>query len=223
MYSEEAPREPTLISPQQAVLAALVGYLLGSIPTGIMVARVYRNVDLTAYGSGRTGATNVLRTLGTGAAAIAFAGDFLKGLLAVLAVRVVIAPDNSWAELIAGIASVLGHSYSIFIGFKGGRGVVTGFGATAAATPLAPILMLIAFAIGAVLVAITRYVSLGSVVGAALAGLLMCWLAVVMGDPAWAVWGVLMSGFIIASHKDNIERLLAGTERKLGERAERSV
>ncbi len=197
--------------------------MLGSIPTGIIVARVYRNVDLTAYGSGRTGATNVLRTLGTGAAAIAFAGDFLKGLVAVLAVRLFIAGDNSWVELIAGIASVLGHSYSVFIGFKGGRGVVTGFGATAAATPIAPILMLIAFAIGAVLVAITRYVSLGSVVGAALAGVLMCWLAVNTGDPAWAVWGVLMSGFIIASHKDNIERLLAGTERKLGERAERTV
>jgi glycerol-3-phosphate acyltransferase PlsY len=223
MYAEEAPRESTLISPQQAALAALVGYLLGSIPTGIIVARVYRNVDLTAYGSGRTGATNVLRTLGSGAAAIAFAGDFLKGLLAVLAVRLVIAGDSSWVELIAGVAAVLGHSYSIFIGFKGGRGVVTGFGATAAATPLAPILMLIAFAVGAVLVAVTRYVSLGSVVGAALAGLLMCWLAVNTGDPAWAVWGVLMSGFIIASHKDNIERLVAGTERKLGERAERSV
>jgi glycerol-3-phosphate acyltransferase PlsY len=223
MYAEEAHRESTLISPQQAALAALVGYLLGSIPTGIIVARVYRNVDLTAYGSGRTGATNVLRTLGSGAAAIAFAGDFLKGLLAVLAVRLVIAGDSSWVELIAGVAAVLGHSYSIFIGFKGGRGVVTGFGATAAATPLAPILMLIAFAVGAVLVAVTRYVSLGSVVGAALAGLLMCWLAVNTGDPAWAVWGVLMSGFIIASHKDNIERLVAGTERKLGERAERSV
>jgi glycerol-3-phosphate acyltransferase PlsY len=223
MYSEEASRESTLITPQQIALAALVGYLLGSIPTGIIVARVYRNVDLTAYGSGRTGATNVLRTLGSGAAAIAFAGDFLKGLLAVLAVRLAIAGDNSWVELVAGVAAVLGHSYSIFIGFKGGRGVVTGFGATAAATPIAPILMLIAFAIGAVLVAVTRYVSLGSVVGAALAGLLMCWLAVNTGDPAWAVWGVLMSGFIIASHKDNIERLLAGTERKLGERAERSV
>ena len=132
-------------------------------------------------------------------------------------------PENSWVELVAGVAAVLGHSYSVFIGFKGGRGVVTGFGATAAATPIAPVLMLIAFAIGAVLVAVTRYVSLGSVVGAALAGLLMCWLAFNTGDPAWAAWGVLMSGFIIVSHKDNIERLLAGTERKLGERAERSV
>src|SRR5437870_815368 len=195
-------------------MAAVVGYVLGSIPTGMIVARVYRNVDLTAYGSGRTGATNVLRTLGSGAAAIAFAGDFLKGLLAVLAVRLAIAPgDNSWAELMAAITAVLGHSYSIFIGFKGGRGVVTGFGATVVATPLAPILMLIAFGIGAVLVAVTRYVSLGSVVGASIAGLLMCWLAINTGDPAWAVWGVLISGFIVASHKDNVERPLARTER----------
>jgi glycerol-3-phosphate acyltransferase PlsY len=152
-----------------------------------------------------------------------FAGDFLKGTLAVLVVRYVIAGDNSWVELIAASAAVLGHSYSVFIGFKGGRGVMTGFGATVVAAPIAPILMLIAFGIGAVLLALTRYVSLGSVVGAAVAGLLMCWLAVNTGDPAWAVWGVLMSGFIIAAHKDNIERLLAGTERKIGERAERAL
>src|ERR1700738_5008712 len=129
-------RESALITWQQAVLSAVVGYLLGSIPTGIVVARVYRNVDLTAHGSGRTGATNVLRTLGSGAAAIAFAGDFLKGLLAVMAVRYVIAPDNSWAELIAAAAAVIGHSYSMFIHFKGGRGVVTGFGATVIAAPV---------------------------------------------------------------------------------------
>jgi acyl phosphate:glycerol-3-phosphate acyltransferase len=181
----------------------------------MVVARVYRNVDLTAHGSGRTGATNVLRTLGSGAAAIAFAGDFLKGLLAVLAVQYVIAPDNTWAELTAAVFAVLGHSYSIFIGFKGGRGVVTGLGATIVAAPL-PIL--IAFAISAVIVAITRYVSLGSVIGATLSALLLCWLAVSSGEPAWAAWGVLVGGFIVVAHKDNIQRLLAGTERKLGER-----
>jgi glycerol-3-phosphate acyltransferase PlsY len=207
--------ESGLITPLQAVIAAVVGYLLGSIPTGMVVARVYRNVDLTAHGSGRTGATNVLRTLGSGAAAVAFAGDFLKGLLAVLLVQYVIAPNNPWAELIAAIAAVLGHSYSIFIGFKGGRGVVTGLGATIVA---APVLMLIAFAISAVIVAVTRYVSLGSVIGATLAALLLCWLAVTTREPAWAVWGVLVGGFIVAAHKDNIQRLLAGTERKLGER-----
>jgi len=98
------------------------------VPTGIIVARFYGNVDLTAQGSGRTGATNVLRTLGKRAAAVAFAGDFLKGFVAVLLVRLLW--DSVWTELIAAIASVIGHSYSVFIGFKGGRGVVTGFGAT---------------------------------------------------------------------------------------------
>src|SRR3984893_15712239 len=185
----------------------------------MIVARVYRNVDLTAYGSGRTGATNVLRTLGSGAAAVAFAGDFLKGLLAIAVVQYIIAIGNPrlpWLELIAAIAAVLGHSYSMFIGFRGGRGVVTGFGATVVA---APVPMLIALVVGALLIAVTRYVSLGSIVGSALAGLLLCWLAVATDEPAWAVWGVLVGGFIVVAHRDNIERLLAGTERKLGERA----
>jgi glycerol-3-phosphate acyltransferase PlsY len=193
-----------------------VGYLLGSIPTGMVVARVYRNVDLTAYGSGRTGATNVLRTLGSGAASIAFAGDFLKGFLAVVLVRYIVGGDSPWAELVVAIAAVIGHSYSVFIGFKGGRGVVTGLGATIVA---APVLMLVVLVVGAVVVATTRYVSLGSVVGAALGGALLCWLAASSGEVAWAVWGILVGGFIVVAHKDNIERLLAGTERKLGERA----
>src|SRR5579859_6514570 len=148
----------------------------------MIVARVYRNVDLTAHGSGRTGATNVLRTLGSGAAAIAFAGDFAKGLLAVLIVQYVIASGNArlpWLELIAAIGAVLGHSYSMFIGFKGGRGVVTGFGATVVA---APVPILVALVVGAGLVVTTRYVSLGSVVGSALGGLLLCWLAVSTGE-----------------------------------------
>ena len=203
-------------SAEQAVLAAVVGYLLGSIPTGMIVARVYRNVDLTAHGSGRTGATNVLRTLGRGAAAVAFLGDFVKGAVAVLLAKYLIAPDSSWVEMIAAIGAVVGHSYSVFIGFKGGRGVVTGFGATVVAVPT---LILIALAVGVAVVALTRYVSLGSVVGAALGALLLCWFAYMQHDPAWALWGVLVGGFIVVAHKDNIERLLAGTERKLGERA----
>ncbi len=181
----------------------------------MIVARVYRNVDLTAYGSGRTGATNVLRTLGSGAAAVAFGGDFLKGALAVALVKFVVAPENAWIEMIAAIAAVVGHTYSVFIGFKGGRGVVTGFGASVVAAPV----ILIAFVIGILLIAITRYVSLGSVVGTLLAGLLMCLVAYIHSDVAWALWGVLLGGFIVVAHKDNIERLRAGTERKLGERA----
>jgi acyl phosphate:glycerol-3-phosphate acyltransferase len=183
----------------------------------MVVARVYGNVDLTAYGSGRTGATNVLRTLGTGAAAVAFAGDFFKGLVAVLVTRYFIADGNSgiWLEFIAAVGAVVGHSYSVFIRFKGGRGVVTGMGATIA---VAPIQVLIAFAVGALLVGLTRYVSLGSVVGSALGGVLLVWLAVTTNEPAWAVWGILVGGFIVVAHRDNLSRLLAGKERKLGER-----
>lgn len=194
----------------------MLGYVLGSIPTGMVVARVYRNVDLTAHGSGRTGATNVLRTLGRGAAAVAFAGDFLKGAVAVALVKFAIAPENAWIEMIAAAAAVVGHTYSVFIGFKGGRGVVTGFGASLVA---APVPILIAFATGIALIAVTRYVSLGSVVGAAVGALLMCLVAYIHSDPAWALWGLLVGGFIVLAHKDNIERLRAGTERKLGERA----
>jgi acyl phosphate:glycerol-3-phosphate acyltransferase len=200
----------------QVLLAAVIGYLLGAIPTGMIVARVYRNVDLTAYGSGRTGATNVLRTLGRGAAAVAFGGDFLKGALAVALVKFVIAPENAWIEMVAAIAAVVGHTYSVFIGFKGGRGVVTGFGASLVA---APVPILIAFIIGIGLVAITRYVSLGSVVGAVLGAVFLCLVAFIYSDPAWAIWGILVGGFIVVAHKDNIQRLLSGTERKLGERA----
>jgi acyl phosphate:glycerol-3-phosphate acyltransferase len=195
-----------------AVLALVLGYLLGSIPSGMIVARVYRNVDLTAHGSGRTGATNVLRTLGPGAAAIAFAADFLKGLLAVLIVMLAFGPEP-WLQLLAAFGAVLGHTYSPFIGFKGGRGVVTGLGATAVAAPL---LMLVAFAVGAAVVAATRYVSLGSLVGVALGGVLLVGEALVTGNVAWAVWGVLVSGLIVLAHRDNIQRLLAGTERRLG-------
>jgi glycerol-3-phosphate acyltransferase PlsY len=158
----------------------------------------------------------VLRTLGKGPAAVAFGGDFLKGLVAVLVVRRAIGRGNRWLEFIAAAAAVLGHSYSLFIGFKGGRGVVTGMGATIVA---APVQMLSAFGAGAVLVAATRYVSLGSIVGSTLAGLLMCRLAIKQREPAWAVWGILVGGFIVVAHRDNIGRLLAGKERKLGERA----
>jgi acyl phosphate:glycerol-3-phosphate acyltransferase len=203
------------LSLPNAVVALVVGYVLGSIPSGMIVARVYRNVDLTTTGSGRTGATNVLRTLGPGAAAVAFAADFLKGLLAVLIVTLVFGQDP-WLQLLAAAAAVLGHTYSPFLGFRGGRGVVTGLGATAVAAPL---FMLAAFATGLVLVAITRYVSLGSVVGATLGGALLVVQAVVTGNVVWAAWGILVGGLIVVAHRDNIQRLLAGTERKLGEHA----
>ncbi len=202
-----------MLSPQNVVLALVIGYALGSIPSGMIVARVYRNVDLTAHGSGRTGATNVLRTLGPGAAAVAFAADFLKGVIAVLLVNLLFGVEP-WLQLLTTLAAVLGHTYSPFLRFRGGRGVVTGLGATAVAAPL---LMLIAFAVGLIIVAITRYVSLGSVVGTTVGAILLVAQGVRTSEPAYVVWGVLVGGLIVIAHRDNLRRLATGTERKLGE------
>lgn len=196
-----------------ALLALLLGYFIGAVPSGTIVARLYRNVDLTEHGSGRTGTTNVLRTLGPGAAAIAFAGDFFKGVLAVL-VAVYLTNGSPWGQLLGGLAAVIGHTYSPWLGFKGGRGVVTGMAASLVA---APVPILVAAGVALLTVVVTRYVSLGSIVGASLGGALMVAMAFLTGEPAWAAWGILVGGFINLAHRDNIRRLLAGTERKLGE------
>jgi glycerol-3-phosphate acyltransferase PlsY len=203
-----------VLSPQNVILALVIGYAFGSIPSGMIVARVYRNVDLTAHGSGRTGATNVLRTLGPGAAAVAFAADFLKGVIAVLLVNLLFGIEP-WLQLLTTLAAVLGHTYSPFLRFRGGRGVVTGLGATAVAAPL---LMLIAFTVGLIVVAITRYVSLGSVVGTTVGAILLIGQGIRTNEPAYVVWGVLVGGLIVIAHRDNLRRLATGTERKLGER-----
>lgn len=197
------------------LLTLLVGYLLGAIPTGAVVARVYGNVDITRSGSGKTGTTNVLRTLGPGAAAAAFVGDVGKGAIAVL-VAAWLSQGTPWVELLAGIAAVVGHTYSCFIGFRGGRGVTPALGATAVVAPWA---IGVALVLALILVAVTRYVSLGSVVGTCLAGLLLVGQSVMQGDPVWAIWGVLVGGFVVVAHHDNIQRLLAGKERKLGQPA----
>lgn len=199
----------------QELFAALLGYLLGSIPTGVLVARLYGRVDLTQVGSRRTGATNVLRTLGKKAAALAFIGDFLKGSLAV-ALGGLLAPTDGRGMALAGIAAVLGHCYSPFIGFKGGRGVTTGLGSLLVLSPLAA---LAATLIGALAIALTRYVSLGSILGVLTGSLLLVALTFTRGGPAaHALFGIVIGVFIVAAHHDNIGRLLRGTERRLGQR-----
>jgi glycerol-3-phosphate acyltransferase PlsY len=195
----------------------VLGYLLGAIPTGAVVARLYGGVDLTRVGSRRTGATNVLRTLGPGAAAIVFLGDFLKGGLAVL-LAALLWPGDIWPMALAGGAAVFGHAYSPFLGFKGGRGVTTGLGALLVLAPSAAVPGLL---VGVLAIALTRYVSLGSILGAAVGGLVLCGWALSAGQSlAYVAFGLVVCTFIIAAHHDNISRLLRGTERRLGERVE---
>ena len=163
------------------VLAAALGYLLGAIPFGLIIGRFTKGIDLREYGSHRTGATNALRTLGTRAAAAVFVLDVAKGVAAVVLARALFAGDPlvDWAAAVAGVAAIVGHNWSVFIGFTGGRGVATSAGALAAMSPWT---ILIVAPIVALLIWRTRYVSLGSVTGALAAPIITAALAAI-GPP----------------------------------------
>jgi acyl phosphate:glycerol-3-phosphate acyltransferase len=200
------------------LLAALLGYVLGAIPFGLLIGRVTRGIDLREYGSHRTGATNALRTLGLPAAAAVFLLDVGKGVAAVLLARVLFAGDPlvEWAAAVAGFAAIVGHNWSVFIGFTGGRGVATSAGGLGAMSPWT-ILVLAPIVVGVIWR--TRYVSLGSIIGGLLAPVVaaLLWLVGAASVPAIAY--ALASGLLVtAAHADNIARLRAGTERRIGQK-----
>ncbi len=195
-----------------ALLALLAGYLSGSVPIGLMIGRVH-GVDLRARGSGRIGATNALRTLGPRTALWVFLGDILKAAAPVVLFRLLF-PNEPAAEVAAALGAVVGHNWPIFIGFRGGRGVSTGLGTVLVMSLPAAAIGLAIF--GIILVA-TRYVSLGSILGVSGAGALLVLLAVTGAAPAaYGVYGVLCAALIVVQHRDNIQRLLAGNERRIG-------
>jgi glycerol-3-phosphate acyltransferase PlsY len=197
------------------LLAIALAYLLGCIPSGVLVARARGGADLRTVGSGRTGATNALRALGKGPAAIVFLADFAKGALAVLVARA-IAGGEPWPQVLAGLAAVVGHTYSLFLGFKGGRGVATGLGSLFAIAPLAGLVAVLA---GAVAIALTRFVSLGSMLGASVGGLLLAGASLAGLQPRpYAAFGFAAAALIVVAHRDNIQRLRRGEERRLGQR-----
>jgi acyl phosphate:glycerol-3-phosphate acyltransferase len=200
------------------ILGALIGYVLGAIPFGLIIGRVIRGIDLREYGSHRTGATNALRTLGLRAAAAVFLLDVAKGVAAVLVTRTLFGADPlaEWAAAVAGFAAIVGHNWSVFIRFTGGRGVATSAGALGAMSPLT-ILVLAPVVIG--LIWRTRYVSLGSISGGLLAPLITAVLALADLASVPAVAYALASGLLVTvAHADNIVRLRAGTERKIGQK-----
>jgi glycerol-3-phosphate acyltransferase PlsY len=196
-------------------LLVLVGLLVGSIPFGYLAGRTLQGIDLRTVGSGGTGATNVLRTLGTKASATVLVLDFLKGLLPVLAARW-LGLEAWWVGAVA-VATVVGHCWSPFIGFKGGKGVATGGAAAIALFP--PVLILVPVVL--LIIWQTRYVSLGSLVGAVLAVLLAVGFAAA-GQLAWASACAIaaIAAIIIFRHRENIDRLRRGSERKLGQKVQ---
>lgn len=193
------------------LIGAVVGYLFGMLPTGVIVGKSL-GVDLTQVGSQRTGATNVLRTLGLRWALLVGVLDFLKGLLPVVVVGWLMG-GSDWARVAAAMFAVIGHTYSPLIGFKGGRGVLTGGGGVIVMSPLA---FLAAFVFGIPAVFLTRYVSLGSLVAAVASGTVVVIQALLGYEPiSYLVYGTVLPLFVILTHRDNIHRLLNGTERKL--------
>ena len=195
------------------LLLIVASYLSGSIPMGVIVARLSGGPDPRSVGSGRTGGTNALRALGRKWAALVVAGDLLKGFVPVLVARFVTGGDST-VEVLCAAAAVVGSSRSIFLGFGGGRGVGTGVGTMLVIQPLAVLLATPVF-VGVILA--TRYVSLGSLLGSAamFPAMLILW-AVASGaiPPAYLVYAVVGPALIWLAHADNIDRLLHGTERK---------
>ncbi len=192
-----------------AVLAITVGYLVGSIPFAFLLSR-HRGIDLRRTGSGNLGASNVLRTSGVRAAVLAMVLDGVKGTIAVLIAHLLSA--GAIAAVIAAFASVIGHVYPIWLRFRGGKGVATAAGAFAV---LAPEALGIAACVFVVSVLATRFISLGSVAGA----LTLALVASFSDAPAVVAIGAAASALIIIyRHRENLARLVAGTERRIGQR-----
>ena len=191
------------------LLAGVVlgAYLLGALPFGLWIGKGLYHIDLREHGSKNTGATNAYRVLGRWPALLVFACDTMKGMAGVYLGSVLV--GGSLAEVLGGIAAISGHNWSVFMGFKGGRGVATGLGVIAL---LAPQVTAIVFGVWAVVVFLTRYVSLGSIVAAALVPPLM-WRFGAGREVLW--FGVAAAAFVILRHRPNIGRLLRGEELKI--------
>lgn len=203
--------------PVVAIIILVAAYLVGAIPFGVIIGRLWRGVDIRSYGSGGSGATNVNRTLGPRAGAMVLISDIAKGLVVTAIARYGI-DGESWLIASAGTIAVLGHMFPIYIRFKGGKGVSTGLGALAVISPLLAGVALV----GVIIAAISKYVSLGSIIGSSLSlGLLVIFSAFEVTFFGWEhdLWYLLFAIpvpiMIIWSHQSNIDRLAKGDESKL--------
>lgn len=197
----------------------ILGYLIGSIPFGIIVGRLARDIDVRDYGSGGMGMTNVMRTVGARAGVLVFLADLAKGAAAVSLAWPIFYSNSEmviWGHMAGGAAAVIGHSWPVFVGFRGGRGITPGFGALL--TMCWPV-GLIAFAVFLTVIGLSRYVSLGSML--AVIAMLVAMISFVVfnlmgAEFAYIVFSLVVVPVIIYRHRGNIQRLLSGTEPKIG-------
>lgn len=190
-------------------LLGLISFLMGSIPVGLIVARV-KGIDLRKVGSGNIGATNVLRTMGRGPALITLAGDMLKGFIPVLISNYFL--DGSLHIGIIGLVAILGHDFSLFLRFRGGKGVATSIGVLLAYSPVVAILTILLWII---IVFMSRYSSMGAIVS-----FILLPLNIYVFDYSYEkfVISVFITILLLFKHRENIGRLLTGQEPKIGER-----
>ncbi len=191
------------------IFSIFCGYLLGSIPFGYLIVHRWMGVDIRKHGSGNTGFTNVYRTAGLLPGLIVLVGDLGKGIVAVLIGKWF---GGELAGVICGLASMLGHNWSIFLNFTGGRGVATGAGVFFA---LAPKILIITSIIWITVIVLTKYVSLASILGAISVPILML---IFHESTLLTVFGLIAAGFVIYRHVPNIKRLVTGTEYKFGQK-----
>jgi acyl phosphate:glycerol-3-phosphate acyltransferase len=198
----------------------IIAYLFGSFPTGYLVGKYLQGIDIREYGSGSTGATNVLRTLGKKAGISVLLIDVAKGAIAVALVRsfyhyypnILPLDWKPWLIIITALAAILGHSRSIWLNFSGGKSVATGIGVVFLVNPWMALGTLAAFGIT---IAISRIVSLSSIAGA----IAVILLAIILQQPLpYIIFATLAGGYVIIRHRSNIERIIAGEEPKLGQK-----
>jgi len=212
------------------IMVAVVGYLLGSIPFGLIISRRQAKIDIRQYGSGKTGGTNVLRTLGRKAFLLVAALDIAKGAMAVVLAGLIIGHDYIsfggsglgllFAQVIAALGAIVGHIWPIFVKFKGGRGVATFLGGLIALCPAAGLFGGEILIIGA---GLSGFASLGSIAGVVGAYTILIPLTVIYGFPIEYLGYTLIGTLIILFvHRDNIRRLLAGKERRLNQKSLKS-
>ena len=201
-------------SAQYAVVMPLA-YLIGSISWGYMILQWKMGVDVREYGSGRTGMSNVLRTGGVKSAAVVLTLDIAKGLVAVVLARQLIGTHG--AEVTAGLIVLAGHNWPVFLRFKGGRGILTALGGLALMVPIAALVATTTFL---TITLLSRYISLGSVVGVVIGAISILALAIAnMSSDTYMIYGFIAGIIIIWQHRDNIQRIREGTERRLGQPA----
>lgn len=203
-----------------SLVLVLLAYLLGSIPTGYLLAKSLQGIDIREHGSGSTGATNVLRTIGKKAAIAVLLIDMLKGAIAVLLVKLIylyfpgeLLPISwkLWLIVAVALAAIFGHSKSIWLNFTGGKSVATSIGVLLVMNPLLALGTLGAFGLT---IAISRIVSLSSIVGAIALNILAIF---VDGSLPYIIFAALAGGYVVYRHRSNIQRLLAGEEPKIGQ------